>query len=53
MFLHDGFLAGLLFEDTAERINVFAGDGLKDNAVAFLHKVDARAGLDAEQAPDT
>jgi hypothetical protein len=52
MFLHDGFFAGLGLEDAAEGINVFAGDGLEDDAAAFLHEVDTRAGLDAEPAPD-
>ena len=52
MLLHDGFLAGLELEDAAEGINVFAGDGLEDDAVALLHEIDARAGLDAEPAPD-
>src|SRR5271155_1398698 len=50
--LHDGFFAWLLFEDAAERINVFAGDGLEDDALALLHEIDARAGFDAEPAPD-
>src|ERR1035441_5713476 len=50
--LHHRFLAGLELEDAAERINVFTGDGLEDDALTFLHKVDARAGLDAEPAPD-
>lgn len=52
MLLNDGFLAGFQFEDAAERINVFAGDGLEDDAVAFLHEIDARAGLDAKPAAD-
>jgi len=52
MPLDNGFLPGLLLEDAAEGINVFAGDGLKNDAVAFLHKDDTRAGLDAEPTPD-
>src|ERR1017187_9122385 len=50
--LHHGFVARLLLEDAAEGINVFAGDGLEDDAVALLHEIDARAGLDTEPAPD-
>src|ERR1039457_3540471 len=50
--LHDGFFARLLLEDAAKRINVFAGDGLEDDALTLLHEVDAGAGLDAETAPD-
>jgi hypothetical protein len=52
MLLHHGFFAGLQLEDAAKGINVFAGNGLKDDAVAFLHKVDAGARFDAEPAPD-
>jgi len=50
MFLHDGFLARLLLEDATEGIDVIAGDGLEDDAVALFHKIDARAGLDAKPA---
>jgi hypothetical protein len=52
MFLNNGFLTGLLFEHSTKAADVFSRDGLEDNAVAFLHEVDARAGLDAEQAAD-
>src|ERR1700677_998875 len=52
MLLHHGFLAGLQLEDAAEGINVLAGDGLEDYAVALLHEVDARAGLNAEPPAD-
>ena len=50
--LHDGFLAGLLLEDAAEAADIFAGDGLEDDAVAFFHEIDPRAGLDAKPAAD-
>ena len=50
--LHHGFFAGLELEDAAKAADVFAGDGLEDDAVALLHEVDARARLDAEPPPD-
>jgi len=52
VFLHDGFLAGFQFEDAAERINVLAGDGLENDAVALLDEIDARPGFDTESTPD-
>ena len=46
------FSPGFSLKMPQKESNVFAGDGLEDDAVAFLHEVDARAGLDAEPAAD-
>ena len=51
-FLHDGFLAGLFFEDAAKAVDVFARDGLENDAVVLFPKNDGRARLDAEPASE-
>src|ERR671919_648871 len=47
MLLYHGFLARLLFENAAERIDIFARDRLEDDPLTIFHEIDAGAWFDA------
>src|SRR5204862_3451454 len=52
MFLHHGFLSGFQFEHAPKTADIFARDGLEDDAVPILNEMDARARLDAVTPTD-